>query len=200
MEQDFAAYTLAVLPQLPASRPAALMVRHSQREAITGMENVFTAPLTLQGVGLAREFGQKLAAIRPLGRIMASPVSRCVDTAVAIVDGAGANSLVRVDDRLSHFMLEPVWNGLPEISQSYPPPLAVRILLGLLLDHNHTGGALDVFVTHDSVVGALAGFLTGLPVDGSAWPQYLEGIYLWPDGSHHACAWWRGTMVNFEVD
>ena len=200
MEQDLAAHTLAALQHLPAGRPAALIMRHSQRQAITGMDNVYTALLTGAGVEQARKFGQKLAALRPLGRIISSPVSRCVDTAVAIAAGAGSPSLVRVDDRLSHFLMEQVWDGLPEIAQTFPLPPQVSILLGLVLDHRQSDGALDLFVTHDSVVGALAGFLTGLPVEGSAWPQFLEGMYLWKDGDRHICAWWRGMTVSFDAD
>jgi hypothetical protein len=198
MEQSFAAHTLAALPKLPAKCRMALVIRHSLRYPITGMENVYVAGLTPEGVGLAKDFGRKLIEHRPLGRIFSSPVSRCVDSAVAIAEGAGYIPLVRVDDRLSHILMEPIWDGLPEIAQCHPVPGEINRLLGLVLDHQDLACSLDLFVTHDTVVGALAGFLTGLPVKGEDVPQYLEGMYFWQTEGK-VSAWWRGKLVEFEL-
>jgi broad specificity phosphatase PhoE len=128
---------------------------------------------------------------------MSSPVSRCVDTAVAIAEGAGYLQKVRVDDRLSHLLMLPIWNALPDCCNLDALPAELVTLIELLLPQPGRDGDLDVFVTHDTVVGALAGYLTGEPVQDEAIPRFLEGVFIWQDGGN-IHLWWRGktTVIN----
>jgi len=186
--------TIADLASLPVSSPVSMILRHSERIAITGVGDVFKAQLTQDGIAAAHQFGSDLARLRRLGRVMSSPVSRCVDTAVAIAEGAGFPEKVRVDDRLSHLQLQPVWRALPACCDFENLPAGVADLIELLLPQNKDDCGLDVFVTHDTLVGALAGYVTGLPVQGEAVPRFLEGMFLWQtDSTIHF--WWRGKII-----
>jgi broad specificity phosphatase PhoE len=191
--------TLTNLASLPAVGPVSLILRHSEREHITGDDHVFIARLTPEGIAAAQDFGCELACLRRLGRIISSPVSRCVDTAVAIAQGAGAAEKVRVDDRLSHLQMQSVWDALPDCCNFENMPGGMADLIELLLPQSTGEDNLDVFVTHDTVVGALAGYLTGEPVQAEAIPRFLEGVFIWQD-VENIHFWWRGKIATINAD
>ncbi len=191
--------TLEDLAALPASGPVSLILRHSERENITGDGNVFTAGLTIEGIAAARFFGSEVARQRRLMRLVSSPVSRCVDTAVAIAKGAGYPEKVRVDDRLSHLNLLPVWNALPHCCEFDSMPAGLVSLIELLLPQSDEEDGLEIFVTHDTVVASLAGYLTGEPVQGDATPRFLEGVFVWKVGGD-VYFQWRGMTVAIDAD
>lgn len=183
--------TLNTLAGLPSKGCVSLVVRHSVRDPILGNKDVYLARLTPQGKAYARQFGRQLSNLKKLGRLISSPVSRCVDTAMAIAEGASYGQLVRVDDRLSHTLMAPIWNSLPVCCNFEPLPPQLVVLLELLIPRPGKDGYVDIFVTHDTVVGALAGYITGEPVKDEAIPVYLEGIFIWQDGKD-IHFWWRG--------
>jgi broad specificity phosphatase PhoE len=187
--------TLTDLASLQSAGPVSLILRHSERVNITGSGDVYIARLTPEGIAAAQEFGCELARQRRLGRIMSSPVSRCVDTAVAIAEGAGCTEKVRVDDRLSHLQMQSVWDALPDCCNFENMPEGMADLIELLLPQSKGEDKLDVFVTHDTVVGALAGYLTGEPVQAEAVPRFLEGIFIWQDIEKINFRW-RGKIAT----
>jgi len=196
MDEVYSAASLAALAALPQDRPVSLLIRHSQRVEILDSANVYNAGLTPEGISAAVDFGFRLAQNRTLRRIVSSPVSRCVDTAVAIARGADWNLLVRIDDRISHPFIRPVWQSLPFIhypDSPIPPELAA--LLRLLSAEPGSAGVIDVFVTHDTVVGSLAGYATGLPVNNGSTPNYLEGVFVWEEGQAFKILW-RGISIT----
>jgi Histidine phosphatase superfamily (branch 1) len=183
--------TLNTLAVLPSKGCVSLVVRHSLRDPILGDNDVYMARLTPQGKASARQFGRELAHIKKLGRLISSPVSRCVDTALAISEGAGYGQLVRVDDRLSHTLMAPIWNALPACGNFDAMPSQIVTLLDLLVPRPGGDGCVDIFITHDTVVGALAGYITCEPVKDEAIPLYLEGFFIWQD-EKDIHFWWRG--------
>lgn len=185
------------LKAIPRDRPVALLMRHSARFPITDPVKMFEVPLTEAGVQMAEELGELLGDVFPCGRLIASPVGRCLATADAIARGAGWPLQAEADERISHPAIEPAWDALNrgEINGILPAP--VRAALSLLLgDFPQTSSALDIMVTHDTVVGTLAGCLLKSPVTGPHWPGFLEGIFLWrtADGVHIL---WRGEEKIF---
>lgn len=179
------------LERIPRDRPVALLMRHSARHPIVDPSDPYIAKLTEEGVRLAEEFGSLLGANYTCGRLLSSPVGRCLDTASAIARGAGWAIGVQVDERLSHPYIEPAWEQLQrgEVNGSLPPQ--VNATLDLLLDPVNFTPALDIMVTHDTIVGAVVGCLLKVPVTGPYWPAFLEGAFLWRTerGTH---AVWRG--------
>lgn len=181
--------TLDLLTRLPEEINPALLIRHSVRFPILTAAETFTAGLTPEGVELARQFGVELGQRRRLGRVAASPVGRCVDTAVAIARGAGWSHKVRIEDRLSHPFMARVWDGLPLCYGQDPFPGELMDLLRFIFERPKSRGSADLFVTHDTVVGAVAGFFFCEDYSNGNWPEFLEGILLWMAGDEIHLAW-----------
>jgi hypothetical protein len=193
-----------------APRRVALLMRHSVRFPIITPADTYVVGLTEEGVRLAEELGVLLGKSFLPGRLRSSPIGRCRATAEAIARGAGWTAKVRADRRLSHPYIEPAWklveaaqlNGsLPEpIPQVLgwvlgPPEIVRQDTLPLLEDLPQ----LDIFATHDTIVGSVVNCLLGEPVIGPEyWPGYLEGVVLWwSEGQVHAR--WRGTEQIFSA-
>ncbi len=192
----------------------ALLMRHSVRFPIENPAETYLVGLTEEGVRLAEELGELLGKRFAPGRLRASPVGRCRATGEAIARGAGWAAKVRSDRRLSHpyneFAWDLVWraqtgrangsNGvlpapLPELLRWVvgPSQTARQAVLPLLEDRP----LLDVLVTHDTVVGAVAGGLLHAPITGPDWPAYLEGLlFWWVDGQVRVR--WRGVEHVFD--
>lgn len=180
------------LESIPVDQPVVLLMRHSNRFPIEDPAKPFEAALTEEGIQLAEQFGSILGCRFTPGRVMASPVGRCIDTAAAIARGAGWHHVeVVCHDLLSHPHIEPAWDLLKagNVNGSIPEPVLAS--LELLLAVQKPLPLLDIMVTHDTVVGAMVGCLLKVPVEGSFWPAFLEGVFLWTDhaGTH---ALWRG--------
>jgi hypothetical protein len=188
-------------------------MRHSVRYPIVNPAETYLVGLTEEGVRLAEDLGVLLGGHFTPGRLRASPVGRCKATAAAIAHGAGWPVKVRADKRLSHPFIEPAWS-LVERTQTAGGerlngvlPERVRATLAWAVGAAEAARQpylplleeaprLDVLVTHDTIVGAVAGSLLHAPVTGPYWPGYLEGIFFWWDGGLlHAR--WRGEEQVF---
>jgi hypothetical protein len=192
--------TFDLLSALPESIHPALLIRHSVRYPILTASETFTAGLTPEGVELARQFGVELGAHRRLGRVAASPVGRCVDTAIAIAAGAGWAHKVRIENRLSHPFMARVWDNLPLCHGQDPFPGELAVLLRYIIEKpKGAAGSLDLFVTHDTVVGAVTGYFFCEEYSSGNWPDFLEGILLWMDGEK-ICMAWRGQQRAITLD
>ncbi len=188
--------TLNAVRMAPNDRRVVVIMRHSVRYPIVDEASVFTAALTPEGVRLAEEMGERLAAIRRMRRLMTNFIGRCVDTAGAIGRGAGYVDDVLQDKRLSHPFIEPAWDALPIAWPNDPVPEPLAEILKMVFSTPEEPGALDVYVTHDTIVGVVAGYLMDEDFDPSNWPDYLEGILLWQD-QDELCALWRGKVRRF---
>lgn len=177
----------------------ALIVRHSIRVPILTISEVYFARLTPEGISLAEQFGAELTHWRTIGRLFSSPVSRCVDTAIAIRKGARLEEKVRIDDSIGHAHIVPVWNLLPACYPYDPVPSQFGRLLRTVFARPETPGMLDIFVTHDTVVGVLGGYFFCDNVKGPNLPDFLEGVGIWQeDGQIHLA--WRGKEKLIPVE
>lgn len=182
--------TLTLLNNLPADTPAGLVLRHSIRFPILNDAEVYLAGLTPEGFEQAEALGGELSRLRPLGRLMSSPIARCIDTASAIAKGANWKSTPTTEFRLSHPHIESVWNAMPLRRSEKSVPEPVRAVLDLVLNGQNEAGVLDVFVTHDTIVAALAGFFLGHVFQyPDYWPDYLEGVLIWRYNSEIHLRW-----------
>jgi hypothetical protein len=157
-----------------------LIMRHSARYPILKEEEVYTAGLTPEGIAQAEILGYELNRIRKPGRLLSSPVGRCLDTASAIARGARWSQPVLPDYHFSHPYIEPVWNSLPICWADDPMPPQVAEVINLVLQGEDTPGVLDIFATHDTIVASIAGYFMGLEFHYPAyWPEFLEGVLVW---------------------
>ncbi len=192
-----------------------LLMRHSVRFPIVKPEDTYVVGLTEEGIRLAEELGRLLGQRFLPGRLRTSPVGRCRATVEAIARGAGWEAKVRADHHLSHPFISPAWE-LVERAQSGRPngsngviPAPLPDLLRWVTGGDRPNGdsqmalqaflpivdarpLLDILVTHDTIIGAVAGGLLHKPVLGPDWPGYLEGLLFWRSEGHLRVRW-RGV-------
>lgn len=195
--------------QVPARGSWSLLVRHAERGAIPSGSFGDDVPLTTRGRTQARALGVALGS--RLGRVVTSPVPRCVETADGIIEGAANARSVETDVRLG---APGVWvvdaRALGDVFLTEGPravvrrqlagPIAglrdLRVGAGLLLDLVARGPTrdelVDVFVSHDAVIAPFLGYLLEATDTDSLWPDFIEGVWFQrntPTPSLH----WRGT-------
>ncbi|HVP21949.1 MAG TPA: histidine phosphatase family protein [Anaerolineaceae bacterium] len=199
VDENYADITLAALAAFPADRPVSLLMRHSLRVPILENKDVYLAGLTTEGAEIARCFGNNVSQIRTVGRILTSPVSRCVDTALLIAQGAGWRHFVEISDCLSHAFMLPVPNLMPPGRRDDQLSVQVSALLDLLIGGHSSLASVDLFITHDTVIEALAGNLLGveLRTNGNV-PNYLEALFVWVEDGEIFISW-RNYLYSFPV-
>lgn len=203
------------LTLLPTDRHVALLTRHSIREwAKDGIAN-YTLPLTPEGVQLAREWGASLG--RPVSAFYSSPVGRCVDTATAMMAGAGIELPVQTVSTLvepgcfvekmrlagpTFLSLGPLAFVRQHFYEAVPGLVSPRAGTAKLLQHMHQAqgepGALSVHVTHDTILAlCVYHLLQQHDIEDVHWPWMMEGAFVWFD---EECAHllWRGQQYHFD--
>lgn len=187
--------SLTRVSRISSNHRVGLVLRHSARYPILKDEDVYTVGLTAEGVQQAEAFGQELKKIRTPGRLLSSPIERCLDTAAAIARGANWELPVVSDYHLSHPFIQPVWNALPIYWKEDPVPKQVAALLDLVLEGEDKPGVLDIFTTHDTIVAVLACYFTGKQFHYPGyWPDFLEGVLIWRDGNTLHLQWRDETV------
>lgn len=187
---------LSDLKRVPDDRPAVVLLRHAARFPITDPYEHSMVGLTEEGERDAEVLGVLLKARFKQGRLLSSPVERCINTAAAIARGAAWPVSVQVDDRLSHPFIAPGWLLVERGKLVNSIPFQVQVVLSLMLQAGENLPRLDVFVTHDTVVGAVAGGILRAPVFGQNWPGFLEGVCAWREADRVILCW-RGIEAAF---
>lgn len=207
------------LAAVPAEGDAALIVRHAERGEIPSGEFGADVPLTAQGVADAQRLGAVLRSVREQISAISSPVLRCVQTAEAILRGGGLPGEAALDRILGDpgpFVVEPEISGnlflrigileivRRQLGDAEPPPgmrptaEGIELILSLTADNLENQGRLIVYVTHDAVLSVLVGALFRSPLEGTGWPQYLDGLLLWRTGGRLHFSW-RGLQRGSHV-
>ena len=201
--------TLALLGDAPPDSELALVMRHGQRGHVAPDDHGNDVPLTRRGTASARRLGAGLASF-PLVAMKTSPLARCVQTAEALIAGAGWNEAPAPDQRLGApgaFVSEPGLAGplfldlgprgvvQRQLTGVEPPPGmrpthdGVALLLDLITPAKGAARGISVFVTHDVVLATLVGSLYGRNADGFAWPDYLDALILWRNSDRLHFRW-----------
>lgn len=183
-------------------RSIVVFLRHGERESVPSHEFPrHDAPLTHDGRRDAQSLGVKLGT--RLGSVRSSPVPRCVDTARAVLVGAGRPTDVHEDrvlgdpgafvldgDRAMAALVElgfhPAAKRLgggeqlpgfadPDAASGQMIALATSLLAG-------RPPAVHVLVTHDLILSTLVARIWGRALAEAEWPGYLHGVALWASG------------------
>ena len=200
--------TLALAPM---EQGVVLLVRHSLRQSIPQGSHGLDIPLTPAGVQLAEEWGKNLNI--SIGRIFSSPVGRCVQTGEAIARGIN----LPLDVKIKKWLGEPgayVFDthlASPYFFEHGPIEIVSRqlngdcipgmhsieegtrkILSGLFQNHP-ASGTLDIYISHDSILGCVIYHLLGYRgITEETWPWMLEGAFFWKTNAGIGWAW-RGA-------
>lgn len=210
MIDDLHPELLPSLERLPRERPVLLFTRHSTREQPANGFAGYDVPLTPEGVRLAEAWGRRLG--RPLHVALSSPVGRCVDTARAMLAGAGHDALevattphlvepgcyvedIRAIGR-TFITLGPVAFANLHFRESLPgirtAEEGTARLLAFMREQLGPPGSLSLLVTHDTILAACIYTLAGVrEISQPDWPWMMEGAFLWFSDTH--VHWlWRG--------
>lgn len=201
--------TLALLDRVPDGAAVAIVLRHAEREEITPGNFGNYVSLTQRGLQCAQRLGAGLSS-RRVGIVRSSPLPRCMQTADAIIAGAGWKASA-VPERLlgdpGPFVVEPeragqlfLDIGIEEIvrrqlaegepsSGMRSTSSGVDLVLQELTAALSRPDSISVFVTHDAVLAVLVGYLYGLPVESFCWPGYLDALVAWPDSDLRRFRW-----------
>jgi broad specificity phosphatase PhoE len=185
--------TIKVLESVPQGQAVNLVVRHSVRYPILKADDVPSAPLTPEGIRVAEEFGAVLAKNYRLDGLESSEIGRCVETAAAIGRGARRQGDVRLEPRFTYTYTDDLWHTRREHLFAHALPDEVVDVMDYLTQFPTRQHGLNIFVTHDSVLGVLAGYLFRNFVDGDSWPEFLEGMAVWRQNGDVFAAW-RGEV------
>ena len=201
--------TLALLADVPPDADVAVVLRHAEREPIATVTYGNDVPLTERGTHSARRLGKALSA-RSSSTIITSPLPRCVQTAQAIIEGAGWNGVGDADHRLGApgpFVAAPEVSGpillqigakamaQRQLTETEPPPgiratdQGVELLLNLIRPHLAERGLASLFITHDLVLAVLIGKLYCLNVGEFDWPDYLDAMIVWKKSGQLRFRW-----------
>lgn len=190
--------TLELLANVPTDHAVNLVVRHSKRYPILNLEDVAAAPLTPEGIRVAEEFGRVLVESYALGKLETSEINRCVDTAAAIARGARWKVNANPEPRLTYTYTDDIWHQRRvHLFRDNPMPEPVRDLVDYLWAFHPKKRKLNVFVTHDSVLGCLAGYLFKDMIDEDTWPHFLEGMAFWQENGKMFSAW-RNQVIEIK--
>ena len=213
---DLVASLLERLAAVPEGADVSLVIRHAEREEIPMGTFGHDVNLTTEGTRAAEQLGAALSEGRAL-RMLSSPVPRCVQTAQALLRGAGSSAVVKTDSRLGGpgaFVVDPETAGplflelpIPEVARRQlhdtsslpgmrPTSEGVEMLLDLVTSPLGNEGKIHVFVTHDIILSVFAAALYGKCVDEIGWPDFLEGMLFWRSGDRLELSW-RGLRQGF---
>lgn len=184
----------------PTDRPISVLIRHGERPPLAPGDVGIALGLTPTGRRQAEALGGILS--RRLGRLHASPLLRCKETADALAFGAGS-PMTGTDDRLlgdpgvfvvdgaralEHWRTrgndevmehlaygDRIWEGLAE------PVGAARRLAAHIAEPLRADGPPDVhvFVTHDAILLPVVARLLALGLDRNWCPHFLESAIFW---------------------
>jgi broad specificity phosphatase PhoE len=200
---------------VPLDRPVALLLRHAERPALPEKAPGDEVPITEAGRQRSRTLGAELAA--HLRGLSTSPIRRCVETAEALLHGAGASLEIRRDRMLGDpgaFVVDArlAWEtwlqvGTEAVFQALLhgehvlPGFAVPARAARQLAHHVVQAlvgrepGLHLFVSHDVVIGPLVARLLRLVPGDAAMPAFLGGAALWAEGERLVLAY-RGMVAE----
>ncbi len=209
------------LSLLPDAHPVILLTRHSIRLPADGQGFAsYALPLTDLGRELAFAWGGylRVATQRSFYACLTSPIERCVDTALRMLEGA-AMPVVDVSAE-SPQELDVVKTKLSAVFRQYGalkfinsflsqqfegmkhPARGVLDILGLLHEHLPTvENSLLLAVSHDTILAAfLAVMHDSTEISCDDWPEMMEGVFLWFEGEQFETSrvhWvWRGVSES----
>lgn len=176
-------YIIVPHKNIPTDRPISVLMRHSARFPITKVEEVWTAGLTPEGIELASHYGKWLASSYKVGKIETSPITRCQDTGKYIAEALTKELPVEPVNVLAHPNENAEYDSLEDFLEKKSWPERINDIAAYLVPNGHHEDGLNIFITHDTVLVAMAAYWLDQDVrSGDKWPRFMEPFLMWRDG------------------
>lgn len=203
---------------IPPDVNVKLMLRHSLRQSLKGIEQPENVSLTIKGEKLAYDFGANLEY--PIGTVCSSVVQRCQQTVDYILKGKNIDNHTAIklidmrkfyasDVLLSNQNFDLIKSGKILISkllknENIPGFYSIKECaekqLDFIFDIGNKWSTIDLFCTHDFQIMCLVSWLFNYSSDvefiRKEWPQMLEGVFFWGSRDDFYCIW-RANVMHF---
>lgn len=184
-----------LLDGLDADASVVLFLRHAERPALAPDPSSHAVRLTIAGRESAAALGRSLST--RLGAVRTSPIVRCVETAEALLRGAGRDEAPVPDpalgnpgpfvadlalawaewQRLGHEgVMTRLVSGVDDIPGLHPIRQTAWALLEHALAAVEGQPGVHAFISHDVVLAPLLVGLLDRPLTRDEWPRFLEPI------------------------
>ena len=197
-----------------------LLIRHAERFYSPDPRDDFKCLLTEQGMKDAHAFGEQLLKLnKRIEVIKTSRIERCVQTAKSILNGAQSDSSIIYskklgdpgvfvhDDKIAFqtFLdlgIEPLVQklvngeelpGLLDINQS------VKYFLEEVINDLLTYKGIILYISHDAIIGAIASYLSSIPLNKDNWITYLNGPSFYNHEENKVFMEWNNKTFNIPI-
>lgn len=184
------------LKQLPDNVPVVGLIRHAEREPFINGDFNNDVNLTSEGETTCKLLAQRLRNC--LIKIYSSPVKRCLQTAYLLAEPSnlqiiphsylGNPGIFIADTHIaqSYFLQSSVLDivknllsdGVNMPGFSHSTQGEVTNLIQFMLA-NATQSGLSLFITHDSILSVVLGYVFNETAIETLWPNYLECLFIW---------------------
>jgi hypothetical protein len=176
-------YLKEAYKNVPLDVPTSVLMRHSIRFPIESDAEIWTAGLTPEGVSLAMNFGNWLRKQHKVDRVETSPIIRCVDTGKWLIHDFHNGHIVKPVDVLAHPNEKGEYEQIDEYLETGIWPDRILKMANYLVPNENQRRALNMFISHDTVIIAMVAFWLGRDVRGPReWPRFLEPFFIWWQG------------------
>ena len=172
-------YLLEAYENIPSDKNINVLMRHSIRFPIQSDAEVFTAQLTPEGEDLASDFGAWLDKKYQIGKILTSPITRCIETGRFLAKGAGNGRVILPEPVLAHPNENGEYDSMGDYMDSGDWPLRIKQIAEKMFPDDQSMG-MNFLITHDTVLALMAAFWLDMNIRAPQdWPQYLEPMFFW---------------------
>ncbi|MFA6011322.1 MAG: histidine phosphatase family protein [Desulfobacteraceae bacterium] len=175
-----------------------VLLRHAERPLIPSHSFGNYLSITQKGKIASFNYGKKIGS--HLHAVHSSPVKRCIETALSIIEGSNKNITVIpntllgdpgafiFDEKLAgenwklyghDGVCERLFFSDEPMKGFYPPEMATNNLYNQMITHLPPKGKTTLFITHDIIIATLAVRILRLKHFENFWPEYLAGPKLY---------------------
>ncbi len=202
---------------IPNNVNVKLVIRHSTRNSLKGVEKPDDIPLTEDGMTKAINFGKGLKL--SIGDVYSSTATRCRQTIDCILDGANIKRSIETIDMSKYYASDIIEsintfkkegsgkNVLLKLSNniSLPGFYSIRKCtlnqLNLIFNSIENRPTIDIYCTHDfqimCIISALFKKINSMETIKENWPNMLEGLFFWGNLNDFYCIW-RGEKIHIK--
>ncbi len=188
---------------IPLDTPVAIIMRHAERFDIKRGEVGLEVSLTEDGEKTAFKLGSEYLKGK-ISNVYASYIQRCIDTGGNILKGSGNTKLkvkplsilagdeIFINDfqKMANFYMT---NGmLALLDLAYDRKKIVGLnnveasvynFINVILEKIENQNGISLFITHDMFISLIAGEIFRHKTTGENWPDFMEPIFIWKEGS-----------------
>jgi len=188
---------------IPENTPVAIVMRHAERFDIKRGEVGLDVSLTEDGEKSAFKLGSDHLKGK-ISNVYSSYIQRCIDTGENILKGA-ENTNIKIEpmailagdeifindfQKMAEFYMT---NGMltlldlaydrKEIVGLNNVEASVYSFINVILEKIENQNGISLFITHDMFISLIAGEIFRHKTTGENWPDFMEPIFIWKDGS-----------------